>query len=421
MRTAPAHDPVLLSLQEYQSVTRPRDEIPMEVGETLWSDFSKQLEVEFPSRRTGDRWKIAAKGWVGHIAVGSGHAVRIEPKVPIGSLFRMLEYAYGLQAFRFSDRLVGTGSIDDFFNQLARLLAKSVLRRTKQGLFRTYRSRDDRLSFIRGRMDLPDALRRPHDVRKRCVFQENTADVADNQILLWTLRRILSAPMLDAAARQDVQHAYRTLKGAVSVVPFEGRDCRGRLYSRLNKDYAPLHALCAFFLDHTGPVHAEGGRSAIPFLIDMWKLFEGFVTEWLRRHLPGSVELADQVEGHYDRGARVPYRMDILLTDRDSGRPLMVLDTKYKDVRSPKAEDVAQVVSYAVRLGAPNAMLIYPGRGAPYDFRVGDVAVTSAFVSLRGASMGGKELLGIIGERLRPPTSGFTHRIDDAIAFFPRR
>lgn len=399
MRTAGAHAPVLLSLQEYKSVTRPRNEIPVEVGETLWSDFSEQLQVDFPSRRTGDRWKITATGWVGHIAVGSGHAVRIEPKVPIGSLFRMLEYAYGLEAFRFSDRLVGTGSIDDFFNELARLLAKNVLRRTKQGLFRSYRSRDDRLSFVRGRMDLSDALRRPHDVRKRCVFQENTADVADNQILLWTLRRILSVPMLGSQARQDVQHAYRTLKGAVSVVPFEGRDCRGRLYSRLNKDYAPLHALCGFFLDHTGPVHTEGGRSAIPFLINMWELFEGFVTEWLRRHLPGWVELGDQVGGYYDPGRNVEYRIDVLLRERSTASPMMVVDTKYKEVSWPKAEDVAQVVSYAVRLGAPNAMLVYPGRSAPYDFRVGDVTVTSAFISLEDPEAGAAALLDVIEER----------------------
>ena len=395
-----------LSFQEYRERTFARDELAKDVGMALWEGFSKQFTVDFPSPANGHRWSITPGGWVGHVALGKSHAVRIEPKVPIGSLFQMLEYAYGLKAFRFSDRLVGTGSIDDFFSQLARLLAQSVLRRAQRGLFRTYESRGERLSFIRGRMDLHDALRRPHDVRRQCVFQENTADIPDNQILLWAMRRILRVPTLSGEARRDVQQAYRTLAGVTSLVPFTGKDCRGRLYNRLNADYQPLHALCGFFLDHTGPVHETGGRSAIPFLINMWELFEGFVAAWLTERLPADLVLEEQVEGHYDHGKHVGYRIDLMISEANSGKPLMVLDTKYKDVRFPKPEDVAQVVSYAVKQDAQRALLIYPGSAATYDFNVGPVTVTSIFLPLEDPRAGAAHVLDDILTHLGPaPTT----------------
>jgi 5-methylcytosine-specific restriction enzyme subunit McrC len=390
-----------LSLTEHRERVIPSGDLPEEVGLILWEHFSEQVEVDFPSARNGHRWSLRPNGWVGHVSLAGSWALRIEPKVPIGSMFRMLEYAYGLKAFRFSDRLVGTGSIDDFFSQLARLLATGVLRRAKRGLFRTYRSRAERLSFIRGRMDLPDALRRPHEVRKRCVYQENTADVPDNQILLWTLRRILTVGALSDRARQEVQHAYRTLLGAVSLTPFQGDECRGRLYNRLNVDYEPLHALCGFFLDHTGPVHHSGGKTAVPFLINMWELYEGFVTRWLQEHLPAHVHLGYQVPGHYDGGRRIAYRIDILLSDAASGSPRMVLDAKYKNVQAPKPADVAQVVSYAVKLGASHAMLVYPGDAPAYDFQVGEVRVTGAFLPLGDPEEGARNLLQLIRDRQR--------------------
>ena len=48
--------------------------------------------------------------------------------------------------------------------------------------------------------------------------------------------------------------------------------CVGRTYNRLNADYEPMHALCRFFLENSGPAHARGDRSMLPFLVNMPRL-----------------------------------------------------------------------------------------------------------------------------------------------------
>jgi len=59
-------------------------------------------------------------------------------------------------------------------------------------------------------------------------------------------------------------------------------------------DYETSHALCRFFLEHTGPALGAGSHQVLPFLVNMARLFERFVAEWLRAHLPEGLELQDQ-------------------------------------------------------------------------------------------------------------------------------
>ena len=57
---------------------------------------------------------------------------------------------------------------------------------------------------------------------------------------------------------------------------------------------------------------------------------------------------------------KVEFRIDLLLTDRHTGKPLCLLDTKYKAASSPSAGDVQQVIAYAKVLGCREAVLVYP-------------------------------------------------------------
>jgi hypothetical protein len=44
----------------------------------------------------------------------------------------------------------------------------------------------------------------------------------------------------------------------------------------------------------------------------------------------------------------------------ERGKPLRVVDVKYKNVSAPSAEDVAQVVTYATAVRANEAVLVFP-------------------------------------------------------------
>ena len=114
----------------------------------------------------------------------------------------------------------------------------------------------------------------PWDVQLRCHFQEHTGDIEDNQILAWTLHTIARTGLCSERVLPAVRKAYRSLQGLLHSNRFPQKHCVKRLYHRLNEDYRPLHGLCRFFLEHTGPTNRPGDKSMLPFLINMALLFE---------------------------------------------------------------------------------------------------------------------------------------------------
>lgn len=290
-------------------------------------------------------------------------------------------------------------SLEDFFARIANILAKRVLDRARRGLYRTYVGCQEAPPFVRGRHDVRRAVARPWEVRLHCRFDDHTSDVDDNQILAWALYRASRNAVCTGEARRNVRHAFRTLRGAISVVPVRVSDCAGRRYDRLNDDYAPLHALCRFILDGSGPSHGLGGHSMLPFVISMPDLFERFVHAWLEKHLPKGFTLLAQHGIWRSDSCGAEFRPDLVLLDSRSRKPWAVLDTKYKGHAGPVAADIQQVVAYATALGCRRAYLVYPkALSRPLNDRVGDVVVQSATFNLAGdLDAAGASLLAELG------------------------
>lgn len=373
-----------LDLREYAPTFLARTALSEEEAEVLWRNHQKQINVEYPSPRSSGHWKLSSLGWVGHLPVTRELSLRLTPKVELGNLFRMLEVAYSLHGLEFFPGVIDCGSLEEVFERLAHMLGRRVLARGRRGFHREYVPQEDRLAYVRGRLDLNRALRAPWEVSLDCHYQEHTADVDDNRILAWTLSRIARST---ACSRSEVVStvgkAFRSLQGIAALVPMSPGACSDRLYTRLNDDYRPLHALCRFFLENTGPTHKGGDRQALPFLVNMNGLFEMFVAEWLKAHLPASLELRAQEK--VPLGSGLSFSIDGVLYDREAGRPVLVLDTKYKDAPSPSAADIAQVVAYAEAKGCRDAILVYPvDLRAPFDIQVGTIRVRTLAFRLEG-------------------------------------
>ena len=383
-----------LHLREYAPSILPREALSEAEAEALWRGHRNQIDIEYPSPKNGGCWKLRSPGWVGHLPVTRELNLRLIPKVELGNLFRMLEVAYRLRSLEFPG-LIDCGSLEEVFERLAHMLARRVLSRGRRGFHREYMPQEERLSFVRGRLDLSRALRAPWQVSLDCQFQEHTTDVEDNQILAWTLSRIArSAACSRSEVVSTVGKAFRSLQGIAALVPMSSGVCSDRLYTRLNDDYRPLHALCRFFLENTGPTHETGDRQALPFLVNMNSLFEMFVAEWLATRLPAGLEL--RAQENVALGSGLSFSIDGVLYDRSTGQPLLVLDTKYKEWSSPTTADIAQVVAYAEAKGCGDAVLIYPvDLRAPFDIQVGAIRVRTLAFRLDGdLEARGLELLG---------------------------
>lgn len=353
-------EPKVIELVEFQTKTLAKGELDAETGERIWREFGKQVQVEFPSPKTDNRWQLTNQGFAGYLPVSSDAGVLLTPKVSLTNLFRMLAYAYNLKQLRFFDDLVTLATLRDAYEQLALLLAQRISDRARRGLYRTYRQEYRRLPYVRGRIDMVETLREPWQVELPCHYRIHTADVEDNQILFWTLETIIRSGICRERVLRTVRKTHRELQGSVSLVPFLGRQVAGRYYSRLNHDYATLHALCRFFLEHSGPTHQLGDRKMIPFVVDMARLFERFVAAWLRENLPAHLILTAQESVKLGEAKDVEFRIDLVVRDRQTRQAVCVADTKYKNSSHIAPDDVAQVVAYANVESADQAFLIYP-------------------------------------------------------------
>ncbi len=375
MPSSPIH------LTEYQPLFLPRTQLSEADGVRLWEQFGAQVVVDFPSPKTNGRWRLTSQGWVGSIPLGRDRTLHLLPKVPLNNLLRMWEIAYGLESYKLFDGLVAVETLDDFFSHLALMLATRVQRRMRQGLVRNYVPISAEMPAVRGRIDLAKWATRPPSARVPCHAHHFTADVADNQIALYTLWRIAHAPTLAPAARQAVAKTVRALRGTVSLRTFTAADCLHRSYSRLSAEYELIHALCRFFLDHTGPAIQSGSHQTLPFLINMARLYEQFVAAWLSDHLPDGWHVQAQEQVDLGRG-QVTFQIDLVLRDTD-GQPTAVVDTKYKLPDRPATADISQIMAYAQARGCRSAVLVYPAPlPQPLDLTLDGMHIRSATFDL---------------------------------------
>ncbi|MCA9922754.1 MAG: hypothetical protein KC421_10290, partial [Anaerolineales bacterium] len=182
--------------------------------------------------------------------------------------------------------------------------------------------------------------------------------------------------------QQVVRQAHHLLAGMVALRPFTPLACTNRSYTRLNEDYRPMHVLCRFFLEHSGPTHITGHHHMKPFLVNMPRLFEQFVAAWLQHHLPAPWRLSIQESVHVGKHNELRFDIDLVLYD-ENGRSYAVLDTKYKKASTLDPADIHQIITYAHAKKAPRAILIYPALPeAPLQVQFGDTTLETVSFSL---------------------------------------
>ncbi|MGE5592475.1 MAG: McrC family protein [Betaproteobacteria bacterium] len=378
-----------IELKEYVPRELDYDEMSFSEGESLWRQYGTQVNVDFPTPKTDNRWRLTSQGWVGFIPLTSDLGIHLVPKVPVANLFYMLEYAYGLKGLRFLENTVHCRTLQEFYNSLAKTLALRILNRERKGLYRSYRDEHEVLKYLRGRIDLARHVTRPWSIAFDCEFQDHLADIEDNRILAWSLHLIARNQLCSEEVARVCRIAYRRIRASVGLQPFKGRDCIGRTYNRLNQDYQPLHSLCRFFLDHSGPSALAGAEyQMLPFLINMPRLFELFVANWLKAHLPPEFKVQPQEQVVVGTSGELVFRMDLVLYDLERGGVCCILDTKYKVSDTPSTQDIAQLFTYELARECDRAVLVYPTASIkPFEDSIQNKRVKSMAFALEGEDM----------------------------------
>ena len=312
-------------------------------------------------------YSINPRQFVGHFRLPSGRITLIRPKIPGACVIRMLAYVYtnfSGQAHIRESFLPDTVVYERdtlLFEPLVQHLNELVSRRALRGLYQEYIPHEENLAVLRGAVQVPRHLQENHSRPDRifCRFHQNTVDNADNQIVKWTLIRLLSCPDWSAKTAQLLKTNLHQFERVTATQP-DVRALNRLHYHRLNDDYQPIHVLCRFFLDGMAFSEKVGGVEFRGFLLDMNKLFEDYVANaFVRVARPTRVSVIAQ-QSREMSPFPVDFRPDIILRCGDF--VMGVVDAKYKHVEEKgySNHDFYQALAYGTALRASRTYLFFP-------------------------------------------------------------
>jgi 5-methylcytosine-specific restriction enzyme subunit McrC len=368
----------IIELTEYKTKLIPRHD---EIIDLIQNKYNKQIELNIKRTKKGDQIALTSLGWVGFIPLNSNFAIKINPKVSIQNLFAMLNYVFDLKSFYFLDGIAQSESLTDFCDRLVVSLTEKIINRRKKGLYATYFNEETQLTTIKGKINLKKTIQKPYNIKLNCQYQNRTNDIEENQILLWTLNCLTRCKIFNNDRHSLIRKAYHGLQHSITLKPFKPQECINRQYNRLNQDYKIMHLICFFFLQHISPTHHQGEENTLPFLVNMAQLYEKFVAQWLKTHLPAYLKLKIHEEIRINEDLK--FNIDLVIYDQETGKSCYILDTKYKTKFNPT--DFHQIVSYTTQKNCKNAVLIYPQNlKNSFNIMSGDINIRTLTFSLDG-------------------------------------
>jgi len=321
-------------------------------------------------------------------------SVLIQPKIGISQLLSLACYAMGVFKPQ-EERLFDFEEEQALPDTLAFALHVAARRAFSRGLLHGYRTEEEALHTVRGRIRFADQIRQrfgiplPIEVR----YDEFTDDITKNQLVKAAVARLGGMRLRSRQARRNLGWIAATLEN-VSPVEFAPKDVPDVTFDRLNEHYRGVVGLSRLILRHSAFEAKRGEVRATGFLMDMNVLFQEFVTVALRealgvseRVLYSDKQLTGNRRIHLAKSRRVKLEPD--LTWWDGETCTFVGDAKYKRVRVegvPNA-DLYQLLAYVTALDLPGGLLIYAegeAETATYDVRNSGKRLEVAALDLGG-------------------------------------
>jgi 5-methylcytosine-specific restriction enzyme subunit McrC len=329
---------------------------------------------------------LRAGSFVGVVRIGD-RTVELLPKLfrsptpdaasAAKTVLAMMAEALKVKLHPLDDAAVNTGRLD-WFEALTRTLAEGLVAEWRRGPARGYEHAEDDLTAVRGRIRVRDHIARP--ARQHVIpvaYDEFTSDIKLNRVFRFVVERLRERTR-DPHNRRLLGH-LRDRMGEVTLVPsLPLAAAPMSLVTRLTRRFAPALTLCRLFLAHMVFLPAAGPLAGFAFVIDMNRLFEGFLLAFLARHrgdiLPPTLagcEFLPQTAGAVQalasrEGGEPVFRLKPDLAFRSAGLFRALADAKYKRL-DPTADDAGvvrgdfyQAAVYAQRYAAPRVLLLYP-------------------------------------------------------------
>lgn len=328
---------------------------------TLWNQRHKNRFFEIEHRR------LRCKQFVGVVQVGDV-VIEILPKADRDddkhgrwhtALLTMLRMAHGLRLHATDEAdlaLRRTNLMDLFLDAFVHEVRGLV----HAGLVKKYHPKRSNLYALKGRLDLPDHLRKNlvHKERFAVVHQAYDTDHPLHSILAKALniveRTCGNASIVGRA--QDVKWAFEQV---------QHRPVHADTFSRLRLNrktaaYGNALQLAKLIILNHDPEPCSGREPVLSILFDMEKLWEQFIHRLVSSRLPEAWEVVDQDRKAFWEDREI--KPDLLFTRSDG--TCVIADTKWKLPKDdePSLEDLRQMFAYNIRYVSERSLLIYPGQ-----------------------------------------------------------
>ena len=203
----------------------------------------------------------------------------------IKNIYYMLSYAF--QVLKQSNyEEVASEDFEKIEDLFAAILAKGLARQLKQGLYRTYVTKNETLSVMRGKLDMPGTIRNriQHKQKLACEYDELSVNNQYNQILKTTVHYLIRAEGVDPE-RKILLKKSLVFFDEIDLLEPTNIQWGLLLYERNNKNYELLLNICYFALSGMLQTTESGDYKMMAFSDEhMAKLYERFILEYYRVH-----------------------------------------------------------------------------------------------------------------------------------------
>ena len=363
-----------------------------------------ELSLTIEDAEDGDGlYTLRPGSTVGAVEIGD-LSVLIRPKIGIPQLLSLACYAMGV--FRQRSEMFDFRRDEALPDTLALALAAAARGAFARGLLHGYRTEEEALYAVRGRIRFDEQIRRrfgiamPMEVR----YDEFTDDITENRLVKAAVARLGEMRLRSPQARRGLGWTA-AMPENVSLVEYGRADVPQVTFDRLNEHYRGVVGLSRLILEHSAFEARRGQVRATGFLMDMNTLFQDFVTVALRDALGVSANVFcsdSQLKGNRRiyLAERNRVRLYPDLTWWEGDKCTFVGDAKYKLIRPagvPNA-DLYQLLAYVTALDLPGGLLVYAAGEADaaiYTVRHSGKRLEVATLDLEGTL---DEVLGRVGQ-----------------------
>ena len=254
-----------------------------------------------------------------------------DKSILIKNIYYMLSYAFQtLNKSEYKD--VAVEEFEDMHNLFAAILAKGISFQLKQGLYREYLNRQEDLSVMRGKINMPGTIRNRMEKKQilTCEYDELSENNLLNQVLKTTVILLLRHGSVKSEYKDDLKKKMLFFSDVDTIEPTSIRWASIR-FQRNNQNYRMLLSICQLIIEGMLLTTDKGDYRMATFLDEqrMCRLYEKFILEYYAKHYPKLSVSASQIPWSLDDG--IGTMLPVMQSDihLQMGNTVLIIDAKY--------------------------------------------------------------------------------------------